>query len=90
MVAGYQLLPTTDIDQDGYAERGDVGLRGRGRAWLHGTWELVQTHADALDAGWLADLERLGGPVFACFMLLRCTFLSHQTIYHLSYLQFYL
>jgi len=77
MLAGYQLLPTTD--PDGNLVDAELGgsnnnvARSKVKAWFYGVCRLLEAHADALDSGWLTDLERLGGPVFAVFMVLRCT-----------------
>lgn len=68
---GYQLLPTTDPDTNGLA-----GQPSRIQRFFHSVTQLAQAHADALDTAWLTELERLGGPVFYCFMLLRLGMLS--------------
>ncbi|KIJ36302.1 hypothetical protein M422DRAFT_261254 [Sphaerobolus stellatus SS14] len=76
MFAGYQLLPTTDPDGlAGQHSRGLV-LTQRIRAFFSDVGRLAQAHADALDSGWLTELERLGPAVFCCFMVLRLGMLS--------------
>lgn len=74
MSVRYQLLPTTDPESLLGADEiaSPQSLSRRIQHSSNDFMRLCQAHADALNDGWLDELERLGGPVFVCFMLLRC------------------
>jgi len=80
MVAAYELVPSADLEQA--AEPGDEGRpsffhRFKSAASVFdGSYRIIRAHADALDTAWLAEFDRLGAPVFLCFMLLRLGLLS--------------
>jgi len=73
MVASYQILPTTDPE---LPREGKFPFVDRIYSAYNVSCSVCRAHADALDAAWLIELERLGGPVFTCFMLLRLGLLS--------------
>jgi len=75
MVVAYEILPTSDPDHCS-AEESRPSLTRRCSSALEGACVVFQAHADALDAAWLTELDRLGAPVFACFMLLKIGLLS--------------
>lgn len=73
----YQLLPTTDpesLSSGDETEAISQSFSWRIRRSFNEFERICQAHAEALNDGWLDELERLGGPVFVCFMLLRCKF----------------
>lgn len=75
----YQLLPTTDPESLSSGEEARVisqSFSWRIRRAFNEFERICQAHAEALNNGWLDELERLGGPVFVCFMLLRLGLLS--------------
>ncbi|KAF8492515.1 hypothetical protein JB92DRAFT_2835379 [Gautieria morchelliformis] len=80
MVAAYETLPSAELEQAAEFEeqpRPSFVRRLRSVSFsCDGASEIIRAHADALDAAWLTELDRLGAPVFLCFMLLRLGLLS--------------
>lgn len=78
MVAAYEILPTSNPEQAG--DPAETPWRSsvlrRFKSVLGALCGAFRAHADALESAWLAELDRLGAPVFAFFMLLRRPSLS--------------
>lgn len=88
----YQLLPTTDPESLSSGDETQVisqSFSWRIRRSFNEFERICQAHAEALNDGWLDELERLGGPVFVCFMLLRCKFVYVVNSYWLLKYWFY-
>jgi hypothetical protein len=75
MVAAYETLPSVELEQAAESEeqpRPNILHRLRSASFsCGGASEIFHAHANALDTAWLTELDRLGAPVFLCFMLLR-------------------
>ncbi|KAF8583302.1 hypothetical protein K439DRAFT_1634572 [Ramaria rubella] len=83
MVAPYEILPMLDPDHEQAVDPGEERrcilfnrLKLISSSAFDGPRRIFRAHADALDTVWLTELDRLGPPVFICFMLLRLGLLS--------------
>jgi len=76
MVAAYEILPTSDSDHVAESPSTISTWFKAVCSAFEGPRKAFRAHADALDTAWISELERLGPPVFACFMLLRIGLLS--------------